>query len=306
MRFGLGTLVLLAMLMFTGGAALAVSNEPIGSTVVVVNRVTAEMARDIRTLQTGDGVRQDETIEVSTDGLSELKLNDDTKLALGPGSRLLLDKFVYDAEKTSGSIVINLVKGTFRFATGLASKPSYVIRVPNASITVRGTLFDVHIQQIQQNSVVWLLLHEGSLRVCSDRGQCRFLHEPGKLIRISSGGDVGSPSQWTALPGRQNIAFDNAFPFVVRPPQFDPLPIFTREAILLGRFPPLRPPRPERGSPQNKPGERGRLPDLKKHTDTKQVGKRLKQVSRDSSMPSLRKTFKPHSPKIGRSRNRVR
>ena len=303
MRFGLGAIALPAMLMFTGGAALAASNEPIGSTVVVVNRVTAEMARDIRTLQIGDSVRQDETIEVSTDGLSELKLNDDTKLALGPGSRLLLDKFVYDAQKTSGSIVINLAKGTFRFVTGLASKSSYVIRVPNASITVRGTIFDVHIQQI---NVVWLLLHEGSLRVCSDRGQCRFLHEPGKLIRISGGGDVGSPTLWTALPGRQNVAFDNAFPFVVRPPQFDPIPIFTREAILLGRFPPFRPQRPERGSPQDKGGERGRQPDLKKHTDTKQVGKRLKQVSRDSNMANLRKTHKPHSPKIRRSQDRRR
>ena len=204
MRFGQGVLLLHMLLALMAGSAVAATSEPIGSTVVVVNRVTAEIARDIRTLQLGDDVRQNEVIEVSTDGLSELKLRDDTKLALGPGSRLLLDKFVYDGERTSGSIAINLIKGAFRFATGLAAKPSYVIRVPNASITVRGTIFDVYIQQnhvIPQNNGVWLLLHEGSVRVCSNRGMCRFLHEPGKLIRITDGGDVGSPKSVDGLAG---------------------------------------------------------------------------------------------------------
>jgi len=82
-------------------------------------------------------------------------------VALGPGSRLLLDKFVYDPQKGSGTIVLNLVKGAFRFVTGIASKPSYLIRVPNASITVRGTIFDIY---IQENNVVWLLCTKAPCR----------------------------------------------------------------------------------------------------------------------------------------------
>ena len=307
MRFGQGVLLLHMLLALMAGSAVAATSEPIGSTVVVVNRVTAEIARDIRTLQLGDDVRQNEVIEVSTDGLSELKLRDDTKLALGPGSRLLLDKFVYDGERTSGSIAINLIKGAFRFATGLAAKPSYVIRVPNASITVRGTIFDVYIQQnhvIPQNNGVWLLLHEGSVRVCSNRGMCRFLHEPGKLIRITDGGDVGSPSQWTALPGRQNIVFDNAFPFVVRPPRFHPAPIFTREAILLGRFPrsPNRPPNIDSSPSRDKGGGKASQTGPNKYVDTKQIGKRLKHVSKGGNLTITRKVAKPRVPKIGGSR----
>jgi len=304
MRFGQGVLLLHTLLALMAGSAVAATSEPIGSTVVVVNLVTAEIARDIRTLRTGDDVRQNEVIEVSTDGLSELKLKDDTKLALGPGARLLLDKFVYDGERTNGSIAINLIKGAFRFATGLAAKPSYVIRVPNASITVRGTIFDVYIQQnhvIPQNNGVWLLLHEGSVRVCSNRGMCRFLHEPGKLIRITDGGDVGSPSQWTALPGRQNIVFDNAFPFVVTPPRFHPAPIFTREAILLGRFPrsPNRPPNIDSSPSRDKSGGRGSQSGPNKYVDT---GKRLKHVSKGSNLTITRKVTKPRVPKIGGSR----
>jgi hypothetical protein len=238
MRLSLQAALLWTTATVAGGGAVAQTGEPIGSTMVVVNRVTAELAHQARTLQTGDDVRQDDLIEVSSDGLSELKLLDETKLALGPGARLLLDKFVYDSQKTRGSIVVELVKGSFRFITGLAAKPSYLVRVPNASITVRGTIFDVY---VQENGVVWLLLHEGVVRVCDSRGRCRELAEPGRLIRIADGA-VGPPSRWTALPGRQNIVFDNAFPFVGTAPGIDPIPHITREAIVRDR-----PPRPPRG-----------------------------------------------------------
>ncbi len=43
----------------------------IGSALKVVNLVTAEFNRDTRTLQDGDRVHQDETIEVGLDASSE-------------------------------------------------------------------------------------------------------------------------------------------------------------------------------------------------------------------------------------------
>jgi hypothetical protein len=238
MRAGLRTLLLTSSLTCFAWPTLAQTGQPIGSTVVVVKRVTAELAQEARTLQTGDDVRQDEMIEVSNDGRGELKLNDETKLALGPGSRLLLDKFVYDSQQTSGTIVMNMMKGTFRFITGIASKPSYVIRVPNASITVRGTIFDLN---VLPNGDVWALLIDGAFRACVDGGPCRLVDQPGTLIRIS-GGTISQPSRWTQLPGRRNASFDQAFPFVARAPQVDPVPIFTREAILLGHI--IKPRRP--------------------------------------------------------------
>ena len=121
------TLAVLGLLVSLSGAEGA-TTPPIGSAMTVVNLVTAEIDRDTRTLSAGDRVHQDENIDVSADASSELQLDDDTKLALGPGSKLKLDKFVYDPKKNSGSIVLNLVKGTFRFMTGVAKKPTYVIR----------------------------------------------------------------------------------------------------------------------------------------------------------------------------------
>lgn len=222
--------------------------EPIGAAVVVVNQVTAMYNRDTRTLTQGGDVHQDEFIEVATDASSELKLNDETKMALGPGAKLLLDKFVYDGEKTKGKIAVNLVKGAFRFVTGVAAKPSYVVRVPQASITVRGTIFDVY---VEDNSHSWLLLHEGGVTVCNERGKCRDLDEPGKLIRIDDG-DVGAPSRWTNL--KQKTNFDDAFPFVDKKPQDSP-PVLTRDAILIDIAPPKKdkpPKKVDRGNDDDK------------------------------------------------------
>lgn len=207
--------------------------EPIGAAVIVVNQVTAAYNRDTRTLTQGGDVHQDELIEVASDASSELKLNDETKLALGSGSKLLLDKFVYDGQASKGHIAVNLVKGAFRFVTGVASKPSYVVRVPQASITVRGTIFDVF---VQDDGVSWLLLHEGAVNVCNERGKCQDLDEPGKLIRISDG-NVGAPSRWTNL--KQKTNFTDAFPFVDKKPEQSP-PVLTREAILIDTEPPRK------------------------------------------------------------------
>lgn len=222
------------MLMAPLAGAYARPERPVGSAVQVVNLVTAEFNRDTRTLQRGDRVHQDDTIEVGLDGSSELKLDDDTKLALGPGSHLTLDKFVYDAEKAKGSIVLDLVKGTFRFMTGVAEKPTYIIKTPAAAITVRGTIFDVF---VQNNGPTWILLHEGAVQVRSAKGVCKDLYEPGKLIRIDNDGAVAPPVRWASLPGKESVPFDDAFPFVQKTPSIDPDPVLTREAILTGTLP---------------------------------------------------------------------
>jgi hypothetical protein len=228
------TLAVSALTLALSLSAAQAAQREIGSTVTVVNMVTAEFNRDVRTLQEGDRVAQYETIDVGLDASSELKLDDDTKLALGPGSNLTLDKFVYDPDKPTGSIIVNLLKGTFRFMTGVAEKPSYTIKTPAAAITVRGTIFDVF---IQTDGTEWLLLHEGAVRVCNAKGQCRDHAEPGKLIRIDDQGNVGAPVKWASLPGKDAVPFDKAFPFVVKSPTIDPKPALTRDAIILGNLP---------------------------------------------------------------------
>jgi hypothetical protein len=264
-------------LVASASVATAAPQQPVGSALVVVNLVTAEFNRDTRTLQQGDRVHQDETIEVGLDGSSELKLDDETKLALGPGSHLTLDKFVYDPDKAKGSIVLDLVKGTFRFMTGVAEKPTYVIKTPAAAITVRGTIFDVY---VQDDGVSWLLLLEGAVQICNQRGQCRLHDQPGKLIRITGDGDVGSPVKWASLPGNDSVPFDDAFPFVAKSPGIDPTPVFTRDAILLGTVPEADKPKRKTETKPTKPTKRA---EKTKPTETKTKPKKKTQTAKRRS-----------------------
>lgn len=237
----LSTMLCVAALTATGAQAAA-PNE-IGTTLSVIDVVTAELSTERRNLATGDAVRQNEVIQAALQARSEFRLADDTKLALGPGARMVLDRFVYDPDKKAGNIALDLAKGAFRFMTGVASKPSYVVRVPNASITVRGTIFDVF---VQDNGTAWLLLHEGGVKVCNDRGDCRILDEPGKLILVNDKGDVGKPFRWASMQGAQGFSFDEAFPFVGDAPSIDPKPVFTRQALIEDTPAPKKPKGPKR------------------------------------------------------------
>jgi hypothetical protein len=217
------------------GTSYAASGDRIGDAVVITNIVMADFAEKERKLAHGDDVHQDEIIEVNTDAQGEFKLDDDTKLALGPGSRLVLDKFVYDSDKKTGSIILNMAKGAFRFITGVAAKPTYVINTPNASITVRGTIFDVY---VLPDKSVWVLLHEGALEATgTKKNVCRVLDQPGQMVHIGSDGTVDGPFNWSKLPDSNAVAFDTAFPFVINTPTIDPNPLLTRAQIIEAAFP---------------------------------------------------------------------
>ncbi len=204
-------------------------SDPIGSTLAVVNVVTAQYETEKRNLVLGDSVRQNEVVEVALDAKSEFQFKDDTKLALGPGARMTLDKFVYDANAKSGSISVNMIKGAFRWVTGVASKSSYSIKLPAASITVRGTVFDVF---VEDTGATWVLLHEGGIKACNLRGTCRVLDEPGKLLLINDAGDIGVPFRWASLNGQQKTKFDTAYPFVGGGTTIDGGKALSRDAIM--------------------------------------------------------------------------
>lgn len=209
-------------------AAEARPGDRIGEAVVVVNQVTAELSRDVRTLATGDPVRHSELVVAGSNARTELKLDDNTKLALGPGARLRLDNFVYDPGKHSGSILVDLVTGTFRFMTGVATKPSYLVKTPTAAITVRGTIFDVF---VRRSGETWMLLSEGGVEACTAGGDCRVLDKPGSILVITADGQVGTPSCWRRFGADLDFTFDEAFPFVAKPPSIDRTPAFTRASL---------------------------------------------------------------------------
>jgi len=68
------------------------------------------------TLSAGSSVHANETIKTGNAGQAGLGFVDKTNLHVGPSSSVRLDKFVYDPNKGTSSVVIDATKGAFRFS----------------------------------------------------------------------------------------------------------------------------------------------------------------------------------------------
>lgn len=128
----------LAVLGATSSRALALPLLA-GEAIVVISVVRGEIGQIERQLIIRDDVYQEEVIETEPRSVARLLLRDDTEISIGPESRLVLDRFVYDPERGVGSLSLEMVEGVFGFLSGLLSSESYDLRTSFATLGVRGT-----------------------------------------------------------------------------------------------------------------------------------------------------------------------
>ena len=79
---------------------------------------TAGRRRHGRTLSGGADVYSQETVRTGDAGQADMQFHDSSNLSVGPKSSVRLDKFVYDPNKSAGTVAIQATRGTFRFVTG--------------------------------------------------------------------------------------------------------------------------------------------------------------------------------------------
>jgi hypothetical protein len=90
-----------------------------------------------RTLSGGASVYSQETIRTGDSGQADLQFRDNSNLSVGSKSSVRLDKFVYDPNKSGGTVAIQATRGTFRFVTG-SQGGSYQIKSPYGTLGIRG------------------------------------------------------------------------------------------------------------------------------------------------------------------------
>jgi FecR protein len=130
--------ILLAAVALFGSGEVAWSAERIGGAEIVINIVEGGLpSGTIAPVGQGDAVYRDEGVRTRVDSKARLLLLDKTNLTVGPSSTIRLDRFVYSGPKQSGTIVLNLAKGTCRLVMGDANKHSYTIVTPTAAIGIR-------------------------------------------------------------------------------------------------------------------------------------------------------------------------
>ncbi len=115
---------------------------PIGKVVAVQGKPSATGPGGDRALSAGSSLFEDDKIVVPGSGNAQIVLNDDTKLVVGPGSTLVLDRFVFRGNGTAQKVSLKALRGTFRFITGKSNKSAYDISTSSATIGIRGTGFD--------------------------------------------------------------------------------------------------------------------------------------------------------------------
>lgn len=141
--------------------------EPVGEAVLIKTEVTGAGGP----IAVDTPVHRDEKIKTSQSGLGQFLFRDGTKLAVGWGSSVTIDKFVYDDTDSVKKLTIKAAKGTFRWVSGNSKSSAYQILTPAGTIGVRGTAFDFYVGPDGTTAVVLL---NGSARFCG-AGGCKEL-----------------------------------------------------------------------------------------------------------------------------------
>ncbi|WP_104664231.1 FecR domain-containing protein [Ensifer adhaerens] len=149
------------------GPMSAIAAEPVGKAVEI--RTAVNGARGAIAVR--DPVYKNERISTSKSGLGQFVFDDGTKLAVGWGSSVVIDKFVYDDKKSVKKLTIMAAKGTFRWISGKSGHSAYEIVTPAGTIGVRGTAFDFFVGPDGTTAVVLL---SGAADFCGPGG-CRQL-----------------------------------------------------------------------------------------------------------------------------------
>src|SRR5258708_3654963 len=99
-------------------SAVSAPAPGIGTLVSAATQVSAGNKGAETPLPEGSPVYSNERIATDLSGIGQIEFVDHTKLAIGPGSALTLDKFIYDPKTSKTDIVIGFGQGAFRFITG--------------------------------------------------------------------------------------------------------------------------------------------------------------------------------------------
>jgi hypothetical protein len=128
--------VLSLAVLFALQATASSAQEAIGKATSV--RPQAEGSHGgTRQLSGGANVYSQETVRTGDAGQADLQFRDNSNLSVGSKSTVRLDKFVYDPNKSTGTVAIQATRGSFRFVTGSQGKGSYQIKSPYGTLGIR-------------------------------------------------------------------------------------------------------------------------------------------------------------------------
>jgi hypothetical protein len=102
---------------------------------------------DVRA-QAGLDVFEADSLRTGADGRLGITMKDDTRVSLGPGSEVRLDRFVYAPSDGLFGFVLQVVRGVVAYVSGRIAKlspDSIRLETPAAVVGVRGTALAIRV-----------------------------------------------------------------------------------------------------------------------------------------------------------------
>ena len=110
---------------------------------VTVVRNTAQT-----TVHVGDRLYPEDILKTGTNSSTGIIFEDNTVLSLGPDTEIIISDYVFAPEKGLFSMVIQMIKGTASYLSGIIGQQSpetVKFKTPDATIGIRGTQFLVKV-----------------------------------------------------------------------------------------------------------------------------------------------------------------
>jgi FecR-like protein len=154
------------------------------------------------TAKVNDGVVTDETLRTEDDSSISVLFVDGSELSVEAGSEVILSDYVFDAQTTASSGVIELNNGQFHFSSNGTDDSKVSLQTPVATIGIRGTEFLVTVGK--DATVVDVV--DGAVEVKPRGGGKAITCEGGQSILVDGGksdavcGDYGSFSTAAGVP----------------------------------------------------------------------------------------------------------
>ena len=111
----------------------------------------AQIVRGKQTLPATPGLKLEATDQLVTgkDGRMGIAFTDDTRIAVGPNSKILLQTYRYDRTQQTGAFVARVNKGSLGVVSGKiakSAKDAMQVHTPTSILGVRGTRFVVDVK----------------------------------------------------------------------------------------------------------------------------------------------------------------
>jgi hypothetical protein len=133
-----------AMLLVISAAPAWPADSVIGFVKLVDGHATVTHGQTTYAAEPGVAVHEGDTLQTLWDGGLGVTFKDNTRISLGPFSRVTITAFQFAPAEEHYGFVLRLLAGTMQYISGVIEKLSpgaMKIETPTATIAVRGTRF---------------------------------------------------------------------------------------------------------------------------------------------------------------------